>query len=41
MEKVILSRVIPVAAFMAVCSILPTTAAEKIKKEKLQIVFCF
>jgi hypothetical protein len=41
MKKSILSRVVPAVALIAACSALTTTAAEKIKKEKLQIVFCF
>ncbi len=41
MKKNILSRVVPAVALVAACTPLTATAAEKIKKEKLQIVFCF
>ncbi|MEJ6573366.1 MAG: sialate O-acetylesterase [Akkermansiaceae bacterium] len=45
MKKSILSRIVPAVALVAACTTLTSTstatAAEKIKKEKLQIVFCF
>jgi len=41
MKNNILSRVVPAVALMAACTTLTTTAAEKLKKEKLQIIFCF
>ncbi len=43
MKNSILSRLVPAVALVATCATLTTTAAaaEKIKKEKLQIVFCF
>ena len=43
MKNNILSRVVPAIALVATCAALTTTAAaaDKIKKEKLQIVFCF
>ena len=41
MKKSILSRVVPAVALVAACTTLTATAAETIKKEKLQIVFCF
>ncbi len=40
MKNNILSRVVPVVALVAACTTLSSTAAEKVKKEKLQIVFC-
>lgn len=40
MKNNILSSVVPVVALVTACTTLSSAAAEKVKKEKLQIVFC-